>query len=66
MMLRGAEDNRPKLAELAHIVNMSARTLERYLALDGVSFRELALRIRHERARHMLDTGDYAISQIAY
>lgn len=38
----------------------------RHLDKEGVSFRDLALAIRNERACHMLAQGTQAISQIAY
>lgn len=65
MMLRSAEDSQPTLDELAALLNISARTLDRYLARHGISFRELSLRIRNERACDLL-AGSVAISQIAY
>lgn len=66
MMLRSAEDNQPTLDELAAVLNMSARTLDRQLARHDVSFRDLSLRIRNERARDLLAIPQLAISQIAY
>ncbi len=66
MMLREAEDSQPTLDELASILNISARTLDRYLARESVSFRDLALGIRNERAREMLASGKHPVSQIAY
>ncbi|WP_229506703.1 AraC family transcriptional regulator [Pseudoduganella rivuli] len=66
MMLREAEDAQPTLEELAGILNVSSRTLDRHLAKGGVSFRELSLRIRNERACELLASGKYPVSQIAY
>jgi AraC-like DNA-binding protein len=66
MMLREAEDRQPTLDELASILNISGRTLDRYLAREAASFRELALVIRNERACQMLASGTLAISQVAY
>lgn len=66
MMLRGAEDSQPTLDELAAVLNISARTLDRHLARQGTSFRTLALTIRNERARDLLGNDKVAISQIAY
>jgi AraC-like DNA-binding protein len=66
MMLREAEDSQPTLDELARILNISARTLDRYLAREGVSFRDLALAIRNERACELLASGKHPVSQIAY
>lgn len=66
MMLRGAEDCQPTLDELAGVLNTSARTLDRHLARQGISFRELSLTIRNERACELLAEPNLAISNIAY
>ncbi|MBA5607012.1 AraC family transcriptional regulator [Duganella sp. FT3S] len=66
MMLRGAEDSQPKLDELAAVLNVSTRTLDRHLARQGVNFRTLAVQIRNERACELLAGGKSSISQIAY
>lgn len=66
MMLRGAEDSQPTLDELAAVLNISSRTLDRHLARQGISFRELSLAIRNERACELLADMRVAISQIAY
>lgn len=66
MMLRQAEDCQPALDELARIMNISARTLDRHLAREGSSFRGLAVSIRNERACQMLAEGKQPVSQIGY
>lgn len=66
MMLRHAEDCQPTQCELAKLLNISARTLDRSLAGEGVRFRALALRIRNERACELLAEGRQGVSQIAY
>lgn len=66
MMLRQAEDSQPTLDELSSILNISARTLDRHLGKEGISFRDLALSIRNERACAMLAAGQQPVSQIAY
>ena len=66
MMLREANDCQPTLDDMARQLNISARTLDRYLELEGVSYRELAMRTRNERAKHLLDGGKFAVSEIAY
>ena len=50
MMLREAEDSQPTLEQLAGFVNLSARTLGRYLDAENTRFRELSLQVRTERA----------------
>ncbi len=66
MMLREAADGQPKLEELAQILNLSARTLERRLADEQSSFRQLSRRARHERACELLRGGRLGVTQIAY
>jgi AraC-like DNA-binding protein len=66
MMLREAEDARPTLDQLAGFVNISPRTLARYLDAERTSFRDLSLQVRTERARHMLAEGNLSVTQIAY
>ncbi|MES2261081.1 MAG: AraC family transcriptional regulator ligand-binding domain-containing protein [Pseudomonadota bacterium] len=66
MMLSEAEDCQPKLEELAGILNISPRTLDRHLRKEDTTFRALSLRIRAERARAMLADGALPVSQIAY
>ena len=66
MMLREAEDSRPTLEQLARFVNISTRTLARYLAAEKTSFRELSLQVRTERARRMLVEGGLSVTQVAY
>jgi AraC-like DNA-binding protein len=66
MMLREAADGQPKLEELAQILNLSARTLERRLADEQSSFRDLARHARYERASELLRGGRLSVTQIAY
>ncbi len=66
MVLREAEDCQPRLEELASILNITTRTLDRYLRKEGVTFRLLAVEIRNGRACAMLRQGGHAVSQIAY
>ncbi len=58
MMLRESEDSRPTLEQLAGFVNISPRTLARYLDAEKTSFRDLSLQVRTERARRLLAEGD--------
>ena len=66
MMLRESEDARPTLEQLAGFVNISPRTLARYLQSEGASYRDLSLQVRTERARQFLAEGDLSVTQIAY
>jgi AraC-like DNA-binding protein len=66
MVLSEAEDCQPKLDELANILNITSRTLDRYLRKEETTFRALSLEIRNVRACDMLREGERTISQIAY
>jgi AraC-like DNA-binding protein len=66
MMLREAEDSQPTLEQLAGFVNLSARTLGRYLDAEGSGFRELSLQVRTERAKRLLEKGEQSVTRIAY
>ena len=66
MILRHAEDYQPTLEDLAKIINLTPRTLDRYLVKENTTYRDLSLRIRNQRARQLLDDGKLAVSQIAY
>lgn len=65
MMLREAHEGMPTLAELAKLLNQSARTLDRHLGREGQRFLEVAKRIRKEKACTLL-RGDLSITQVAY
>lgn len=66
MMLREAADGQPSLEEVAQILNLSPRTLERRLAAEGARFRDLGRQARHARACALLDAGRLSATQIAY
>ncbi len=66
MMVRESADSQPTLEQLAGFVNISARTLARYLDAEGTSFRDLSLQVRMESARRLLADGDLSVTQIAY
>lgn len=65
MTLREVGEGLPGLAELAATLNLSPRTLNRYLAREGTSFRELSGRIQHELACERL-ASSMSITQVAY
>ncbi len=65
MTLREVADGLPSQEELAGQLNLSTRTLHRYLEREGTSFRELAGRIQHEVACERLGRGMSA-NEVAY
>lgn len=66
MTLREVGDGLPTLPEIAGMLNMSARSLNRYLEREGTSFREIAGRVNHELACERLATTDMSVTEIAY
>ncbi|MDR3418779.1 MAG: AraC family transcriptional regulator ligand-binding domain-containing protein [Nevskia sp.] len=66
MTLREVSEGLPTLEELAATLNISKRTLNRYLEREGTSFRELSCRIQHELACERLARGDMSVTQVAY
>lgn len=66
MLLREVADELPTLEELARNLNMTSRTLHRYLAREGATFRELAARVEHELAVTRLEGGAMSVSEVAY
>ncbi|PPE74434.1 AraC family transcriptional regulator [Solimonas fluminis] len=65
MTLREVADGLPTQKELAAQLNMSTRTLHRYLEHEGTSFRALASRIQHDIACERLGRGMSA-NEVAY
>ena len=66
MILREAEGCQPTREELAGLLNVSRATLNRRLAAEGNTLRELANAIRYQRACELLKDRSQSISQIAY
>lgn len=66
MTLREVGEGLPTLAELATMLNISPRTLNRYLEREGTTFRDLSGRIQHELARERLAAGSMSITEVAY
>src|SRR5690606_6659698 len=54
MVLRESGDGMPTLVELAHTLNLSPRTLDRYLVREGTGFRPLLREARQARACALL------------
>lgn len=65
MMLREAGDGLPGITDLAAVLNLSSRTLDRYLKSEGTGFRELSAQVQHELACERLEQGTYSITAVA-
>ena len=65
MTLREVSEGLPSLDELAATLNLSKRTLNRYLEREGTSFRELSGRIQHELACERLASGHMSVTEVA-
>jgi AraC-like DNA-binding protein len=56
----------PTLRRVAAELGLSPRTLQRRLGADGVSYRQLVLRYRFERARELLAGSNRRVFEIAH
>lgn len=65
MMLREARDGMPTIEELAHILHISSRTLDRRLRKEGRQFQEMSKRVRLERAFDLLGRRRMSVTQVA-
>lgn len=65
MMLRQANQI-PTLNECAKVLNISTKTLQRYLQKYGVEFHQLKQKISTERAIDLLENSKFTITHIAY
>lgn len=66
MMLREAGDGLPSLNDLAGVLNLSPRTLDRYLKREGTGFRELSAQTQHELACQRLLLPRISITEVAH
>ena len=65
MSLREVAGSPPSLEELAAMLNISRRSLNRYLEREGATFRELSNRVRHELACERIAQG-MSVTEVAY
>jgi len=65
MMVGEARDHQPRQTELANLLHISTRSMNRRLAAEGTTFRELGNRARHATACCLLDEGRLGIMPIA-
>ncbi len=66
MTIRDMGDGVPTLVEMAKMLNLSTRTLNRYLEREGTSFRQLAGRVQFELACERLTSSAQSITEIGY
>nr|MBV6630081.1 AraC family transcriptional regulator ligand-binding domain-containing protein [Oceanococcus sp. HetDA_MAG_MS8] len=65
MMLRDAGNGQPDLKDLAGVLNISTRTLNRHLQNEGTTFREIAGQVQHELACKRLCDPHLSVTEIA-
>lgn len=65
MMLRDAANGQPSLSDLASVLNLSTRTLNRYLMNEGTNFRTLSNQVQHQLACERLSDPWLSITEIA-
>lgn len=66
MMIREAGDGAPSMRELANTLNLSTRTLDRYLKGEGTSFRALSKQASHAKACTLLGEQRLSVTQTAF
>lgn len=66
MMLRQASGAPPTLGELAQALNLSARTLDRYLKREGTCYRTVANDARRLRACDLLSDEGLSVTRVAF
>lgn len=64
-MLRESPGRLPTLDELAQRLGVTTRTVDRHLAAEGTSYRDLTRAVRIERARELLGQPGVTVSQVA-
>lgn len=65
LMIRQADDHQPTQSELAELLNLSARSLHRRLAAEGVSYQQLALGERMGSAARLLRESSLSLNEIS-
>lgn len=66
VVARSLSEGIPKMSDVARSLGLSARSLHRRLADDGLSFRTLTERTRQELAEGLLRDERYSLSEIAF
>ena len=66
MTLREVGNGGPSLNGMAKLLNLSSRTLARYLQREGTTYRSLAAKAHHELACERLLGGSQSVTEIAY
>lgn len=65
MMLREAREAPPTIEELAHILHITSRTLDRRLRREGQQFHDMTKRVRLEKAYLLLGGRRFTVTQVA-
>ena len=63
---RSLSDGAPSLAEVARRLGMSARTLQRRLAEEGVAYQDVVEDTRLGLAERLLEDTDFALAEVAF
>jgi AraC-like DNA-binding protein len=66
ILTRRLQDSEPSQDDVAAILNMSARTLQRKLAESGTTFKELLDETRHTLALAYLSTARHSVNEITH
>lgn len=66
MTLREAGDGLSTLPEVARVLNLSTRSLNRYLEREGTRFRDIAGQVNHRLACERLAGAGMSVTEVAY
>jgi AraC-like DNA-binding protein len=66
VLSRGMRGGHLRMAQVAHALHLSPRTLQRRLGDAGTSYQQLLDQVRHHLARRLLDATDLDVGEIAF
>ena len=66
VLTRRLQDSEPSQEDVADLLNMSARTLQRKLGESGTTFKEILDETRHALALSYLSTPQYSVNEITH
>jgi AraC-like DNA-binding protein len=66
VLARGMRGEPQRMAEIAHALHLSPRTLQRRLSEAGTSYQDVLNQVRRDTARHLLDVTDLDTGEIAF
>lgn len=66
VLARGMRGGHLRMAQVADVLHLSPRTLQRRLGESGTTYQQLLDQVRHHLARRLLDATDLDVGEIAF